>query len=264
MQPVTAAAEVAVDHIRFAFGRQPVLHGVSFTACPGEFLAIVGPNGCGKSTALKIIAGLLTPSSGSICIAGQPSTSLSRKALARQVALLTQASAVPPNISVYELVAMGRFAYQNLLSRRSSEDEAKIAEAIFAMQVQSLQDKRVGELSGGQLQRCRMAMTLAQDSAVLLLDEPTTYLDLKYQFGILEKARQQAHAGKTVIAVLHDFTHASLFADRVAVMHEGRLVALGTPADVLDEDTIGRVFDVRTRAVHAHGAVFHVPESMAR
>ena len=262
--PAKSGLTVSLDSVRFAFGHTPILHGISFDALPGEFLAIVGPNGCGKSTALKIIAGLLHPAQGAVMIDGQSTRLLSAKALARQVALLTQASAVPPNLSVYDLVAMGRFAHQTLLSRRSREDEAKIAEAMFAMDVQSLQTKRVGELSGGQLQRCRMAMTLAQDSAVLLLDEPTTYLDLKYQYGILEKAREQARGGRTVIAVLHDFTHASLFADRVAVMHEGTLAAIGKPADVLDEDTVGRVFDVRTRAVQAHGAVFHVPVSVAR
>ena len=262
--PAKSGLTVSLDSVRFAFGHTPNLHGISFDALPGEFLAIVGPNGCGKSTALKIIAGLLHPAQGAVLIDGQSTRSLSAKALARQVALLTQASAVPPYLSVYDLVAMGRFAHQTLLSRRSREDEAKIAEAMFAMDVQSLQTKRVGELSGGQLQRCRMAMTLAQDSAVLLLDEPTTYLDLKYQYGILEKAREQARDGRTVIAVLHDFTHASLFADRVAVMHEGTLAAIGKPADVLDEDTVGRVFDVRTRAVQAHGAVFHVPVSVAR
>ena len=262
--PAKAGLTVSLDSVRFAFGSTPILHSISFDAVPGEFLAIVGPNGCGKSTALKIIAGLLHPAQGAVTIDVQSTRMLSAKALARQVALLTQASAVPPNLSVYDLVAMGRFAHQTLLSRRSREDEAKIAEAMFAMDVQSLQTKRVGELSGGQLQRCRMAMTLAQDSAVLLLDEPTTYLDLKYQYGILEKAREQARSGRTVIAVLHDFTHASLFADRVAVMHEGTLAAIGRPAEVLDEDTVGRVFDVRTRAVQAHGAVFHVPVSVAR
>src|SRR5690606_10877398 len=155
----------------------------------GEFLAIVGPNGCGKSTALKLIAGLHRPSHGGVFVGELNVSRLSRKTLAHHVAPLTQAGITPANMIRLNLIGMSRFALQTLPSRRSREDEAKIAEAMFAMDVQSLHDRRIGELSGGQLQRCRMAMTLAQDSQVLLLDEPTTYLDLKYQYGILEKAR---------------------------------------------------------------------------
>lgn len=258
------SVRISFANVAFGFGQHKVLHDLSFSAEPGEFLAIVGPNGCGKSTTLKLMAGLHHPHAGTIRIGDSDIVSLGRKALAKKIALLTQVSFAPPNMSVYDLVAMGRFAHQTLLSRRSREDEAKIAEAMLAMHVQSLQERRIGELSGGQLQRCRMAMTLAQDSAVLLLDEPTTYLDLKYQYGILERAREQARAGKTVVAVLHDFTQASLYADKVAVMHEGRLVTLGRPAQVLTEEIVAEVFGVRTRAVTAHGAVFHVPESLAR
>jgi ABC-type cobalamin/Fe3+-siderophores transport system ATPase subunit len=257
-------ARIELEKIWFGFGQVSVLHDVDLVAEPGEMLAIVGPNGCGKSTTLKLMAGLYRPNGGTLRIGGTDIGALSRKALAQQVGFLTQQGAVPPNISVYDLVAMGRFAHQNLLSRRSREDEAKIAEAMQAMQIQSLQERRVGQLSGGQLQRCRMAMTLAQDSAVLLLDEPTTFLDLKYQYGILERAREQARQGRTVVTVLHDFTQASLYADKVAMMHEGRLVRVGPPAEVLSEDVIADVFGVRTKSVLAHGAVFHVPESLAR
>jgi len=260
--PATTGLEL--QSVAFGYGRVPLLTDLSLAAHAGEFLAIVGPNGCGKSTTLKLMAGLNAPASGRILVGGRDMREYTRKTLARHVALLTQQSFAPPNMSVYDLVAMGRFAHQNLLSRRSREDEAKIAEAMLAMHVQSLQTRRVGELSGGQLQRCRMAMTLAQDSEILLLDEPTTFLDLKYQYGILERAREQAHAGRTVIAVLHDFTQASIYADRVAVMHEGRLVQVGAPADVLTTDVVAEVFGVRTRTVTAHGAVFHVPEHTGR
>ena len=257
-------SSVRFDAVSFGFGQTGVLHELSFTAERGEFLAIVGPNGCGKSTTLKLLAGLHKPASGDIFLNGQAQGALNRRALSRQVALLTQTSFAPPNMTVFDLVALGRFAHQTLLGRRSREDEDKIAAAMDAMQVDALRDRRVGELSGGQLQRCRMAMTLAQDSEILLLDEPTTYLDLKYQFGILEKAREQAQAGRTVIAVLHDFTQASLYADRIAVMHHGRLVGIGKPAEVLTSKVVSDVFDVQTRTVEAFGAVFHVPEHLAR
>lgn len=257
-------SSVTFDKVSFGFGRTGVLHELSFSVEPGAFVAIVGPNGCGKSTTLKLLAGLHKPSAGTILLNGQPLGSLGRRALSRHVALLTQQSFAPPNMTVFDLVALGRFAHQTLLGRRSAEDEEKIVTAMAAMQVETLRDRRVGELSGGQLQRCRMAMTLAQDAEVLLLDEPTTYLDLKYQFGILEKAREQARVGRTVIAVLHDFTQASLYADRIAVMHHGRLVGIGKPADVLTSAVVSEVFDVETRTVEAHGAVFHVPEHLAQ
>lgn len=253
-----------LEGVHFSIRNHAILKDLSFTALPGEFLAIVGPNGCGKSTTLRLMSGLARPDSGRILAGETDLATLSRKKVSRRIALLTQAGQVPPNLSVYDLVAMGRFAHQNLLSRQSREDEALVADAMLAMHVQSLQTRRVGELSGGQLQRARMAMTLAQDGGILLLDEPTTYLDLRFQFGILEKARELAHTGRTVIAVLHDFTQASLFADKVAVMNEGRLVALGRPHEVLTEDIVAEVFGVRTKVVHAHGAVFHVPETVAK
>ncbi|SMO87117.1 ABC transporter ATP-binding protein [Paracoccus laeviglucosivorans] len=253
-------ASIIFEAVDFGFRDRAVLHGLSFQAYPGEFLAIVGPNGCGKSTTLKLMAGLHQPVAGRILIDGADLHGIGRKALSRQVALLTQASLAPPNMTVGDLVAMGRFAHQTLLGRRTAVDAAQIARAMQRMEVEELRDRRIGELSGGQLQRCRMAMALAQDAPILLLDEPTTYLDLRYQFGILEAARAEARAGRTVVAVLHDFTHASLYADRVAVMDDGRLARLGPPADVLTEELVEKVFDVRTRAVVAHGAVFHIPD----
>lgn len=253
-----------MDNVSFGFDGRAVMRDLTLRAKPGEFLAIVGPNGCGKSTALKLIAGLHRPASGVVRIDGQDIAAMGRARIARHVALLTQASAVPPNMTVHELIAMGRFAHQGFLSRRSARDEEAIAHAMRVMDVTGLSHRRVGELSGGQLQRCRMAMTLAQDCGILLLDEPTTYLDLRYQFDILETARAQARAGAAVVAVLHDFTQASLYADRVAVMHEGRIAASGPASEVLTEDVIARVFGVRTRAVNAHGGIFHIPEGAVR
>ncbi|WEK02889.1 MAG: ABC transporter ATP-binding protein [Candidatus Devosia phytovorans] len=259
-----AISSLSLQGVHFSIRGRKILNDLTFTAQPGEFLAIVGPNGCGKSTTLRLMSGLARPDSGKILAGDTDLATLGRKEISRRIALLTQAGHVPPNLTVHDLVSMGRFAHQSLLSRQSREDEALVADALLSMHVQSLQTQRVGELSGGQLQRARMAMTLAQDGGILLLDEPTTYLDLRFQFGILEKARELAHAGRTVIAVLHDFTQASLFADRVAVMNEGRLVALGRPHEVLTEDIVAEVFGVRTKVVHANGAVFHVPETIAK
>lgn len=259
-----SGASISFRNVDFGIGARRILQGLSFDVRAGEFLAIVGPNGCGKSTTLKLTAGLQRPRAGTIAINGDDIGQLGRREMARRIAFLTQASFAPPNMTVFDLVALGRFAHQGLLSRRSDEDEAQIAAALDAMEVTELQDRRVGELSGGQLQRCRMAMVLAQDSSVLLLDEPTTYLDLRHQYGILDIARAQARAGRAVIAVLHDFTQASLYADRIAVMHQGRLVQLGQPAEVLTETVIAEVFGVQIRAVEAHGALFHIPRGALR
>lgn len=255
---------LSIEGVRFAYRGAPILAGVDLAVRRGEVLALVGPNGCGKSTALRVMAGLLPPDAGAVRVGERDLRALSRRALARALSLLTQSGTAPADMTVHDMIAMGRFAHQSFLRRRSTEDEARIAEAVLAMQVQSLQDRRVGELSGGQLQRCRMAMVLAQGSDILLLDEPTTYLDLKYQFAILDVIRAQAAAGKAVVVVVHDFTQASLYADRIAALHGGRVVAVGPPEEVLTEDRVAEVFDVRTRAVRAHGAVFHVPRARAR
>ncbi|ARO14617.1 iron complex transport system ATP-binding protein [Ketogulonicigenium robustum] len=259
-----SASSLALQNVGYRIGSHQILSDLSLAATQGRFLAIVGPNGCGKSTSLRMMAGLIKPAAGQVVLDGQPLAQFTRKALSRQVALLTQSGQVPGNLSVRELVGMGRFAHQTVLSRASAQDDAAIEAALVAMDVQDLADRPAAALSGGQLQRCRMAMTLAQDTGVLLLDEPTTYLDLRFQYGILDKARALARAGRTVVAVLHDFTQASLYADEVAVLSQGRLVAQGAPAAVLDERLVAEVFGVRTQAVHAHGAVFHVPRSAMR
>lgn len=254
---------VEFTNVGFGFRNKPIIHDLTLHAVPGEFLAIVGPNGSGKSTTLKLLAGLHRCLSGTINIGGRDAANLHRRELALRVACLTQSGAVPPELTVTELVAMGRFAHQGFFNRRSPQDDLRVADAMQVMNVTELAARRVGSLSGGQLQRCRMAMTLAQDCPILLLDEPTTYLDLKYQHAILQTARSQARAGRTVIAVLHDFTQASIYADRIAVMQHGRLACLGRPAEVLTEELVSDVFGIDTRVVKVDGAVFHLPSDMA-
>lgn len=262
--PDDRAVRLSMESVNFAYHGAPVLRGVDLQVRAGEVLALVGPNGCGKSTMLRVMARLSTPTAGRVRIDGHDTGGMPRRTLARALSLLPQSSAPPPDMLVHDMIAMGRYAHQSFLSRRSSEDETLIAQAILTMQVQSLQGRRVGELSGGQLQRCRLAMVLAQGSDILLLDEPTTYLDLKHQFSILAEVRAQAAAGKAVVVVLHDFTQASLYADRIAALHAGCVVATGTPEDVLTEDGVTEIFGVRTRMAQAHGAIFHVPREQAR
>lgn len=251
-----------VEGVGFGYGTHRVLHDVSLCVEAGEFLAIVGPNGSGKSTLLRLIAGLERPGTGRIEVMGKPTTAYSRRAFARHVALLTQGTGVPPALIARDMVAMGRHARQGFLSRRSAEDDAAIDRALAEMEVADLAHRRMAELSGGQVQRMRMAMVLAQGGELMLLDEPTTFLDLRHQYGLLRRARRAAREGRAVVAVLHDFTQASLYADRIALMHQGRIVGLGTPAGVLTETAIYRVFGVRTRGVEMGGAVFHIPAEL--
>jgi ABC-type cobalamin/Fe3+-siderophores transport system ATPase subunit len=164
---------------------------------------------------------------------------------------------------VTDLVGMGRFAHEGWLSRGTRDDQAHIETAMRTMSVSDLAERRVGELSGGQLQRCRMAMALAQDAGILLLDEPTNHLDLKHQYALLETAREQAANSRAVIAVLHDLTHASLYADRIILMDGGKVVADGSAAEVLTCANIDDVYGIRTTS-HTFGrAIVHLPESAA-
>jgi ABC-type cobalamin/Fe3+-siderophores transport system ATPase subunit len=255
---------LSLDTVSFDYGSRSVIEAISFDVRHGEFLAIVGPNGCGKSTALKLMAGLLAPSTGNVLLQGKRVASMRRKAIARELALLAQSNEAPAGMLVRDLIGMGRFAHEGWFTAETQEDRRHIADAMRIMDVEAFSDRRVGELSGGQLQRCRMAMTLAQDANILLLDEPTNNLDLNYQYALLDVARKQAKAGRAVVAVLHDLTQASLYADRIILMDAGKIVADGTPADVLTVDMIEAVYGVRTTALHFGGAVILLPESALR
>jgi iron complex transport system ATP-binding protein len=259
-----ADAAIEIAGVSLGYGHAPVLDDISLSARAGEFLAIVGPNGCGKSTALKLMAGLLKPATGSVRIGGEDIAALSRSALARRLALLAQDNHAPPGMTVLDLVGMGRFAHETWLRRRTPEDVGHIDRALNVMDVGDLGRRRLGELSGGQLQRCRMAMTLAQDAGILLLDEPTNHLDLKYQYALLDTARGQARIGRCVIAVLHDLTQACLYADRIAVIDHGRIRAIGPPQEVLTVDMIADVYGVRTVAVPFGKSVIHLPKDAMR
>ncbi|MBE3637197.1 ABC transporter ATP-binding protein [Mangrovicoccus algicola] len=250
---------VILERLSFGYGRGRLLEDISLSVRRGEVLALVGPNGSGKSTLLRLMAGLLQPVAGRVLICGENAARLSRRAYARRVALLSQQGGAPGAIRVRDLVAMGRFPHQGWLRRASAADRAAVAQAMEDAEVAALAGRPVNTLSGGQAQRARMAMTLAQGGDVLLLDEPTTYLDLRHQFGLLGRARRAAAEGRAVVAVLHDFSLASLYADRLAVLHEGRLDGIGPAAQVLDAAALARVFGVSARLLRDGPAIFPVP-----
>ena len=232
------------------YGGAPVLDGVDFAVPSGQFTVIVGPNACGKSTLLKTLSRVLRPSSGQVELGGRPLSSYSPKQVARQVALLPQSPQAPEGISVADLVARGRHPHQSLLRQWSPADERAVQDALERAGVANLADRRVEELSGGQRQRVWIAMALAQDTPVLLLDEPTTYLDISHQVEVLELAAALQRQGRTVVAVLHELALAFRYATHLVVMHQGAIVAQGRPREIVTEQLIEKVFDLPCQLLH--------------
>lgn len=214
----------------------------------GKVTVIIGPNACGKSTLLRALSRLLTPTTGQVYIEGKNLASLGAKAFARQLGLLPQSSTAPFGITVADLVGRGRFPHQRMLQQWSHEDETAVRSALEATGLTDLAQRPVDELSGGQRQRVWIALLLAQDTPVMLLDEPTTYLDISHQLEVLELCRRlNREQGRTVVLVLHDLAQAARFADQLLVLHDGKLAAAGAPAEVLTVELLAEVFGLHAQ-----------------
>ncbi|WP_122770660.1 Fe(3+) dicitrate ABC transporter ATP-binding protein FecE [Pseudomonas viridiflava] len=235
------------QQLDIGYGATRIVQDLSFSPSPGKVTALIGPNGCGKSTLLKAFARILTPQSGSLTLDGKAYRDLSARDLARKVAFLPQVLPIPEGVSVRQLVAYGRSPHNSLWGRLSGADQHSVEQALQRMELETLADRPLSDLSGGQRQRAWLAMILAQDAAIVLLDEPTTYLDISHQVELLDLMRALSAEGKTVITVLHDINQACRYADHLAVMQAGRLVASGTPGDVLNAELVCRVFDVQVQ-----------------
>ncbi|MCV4262411.1 Fe(3+) dicitrate ABC transporter ATP-binding protein FecE [Pseudomonas capsici] len=235
------------QQLDIGYGDTRIVQTLSFSPPPGKVTALIGPNGCGKSTLLKAFARILTPQSGTLSLDGQAYAQLSPRELARKIAFLPQVLPIPEGVSVRQLVAYGRSPHNSLWGRLSGADRSSVDQALQRMELEALAERPLSDLSGGQRQRAWLAMVLAQDAAIVLLDEPTTYLDISHQVELLDLMRQLSAEGKTVITVLHDINQACRYADHLAVMQAGRLVASGTPEEVLDAELVGRVFDVQVQ-----------------
>lgn len=235
------------QQLDIGYGATRIVQDLSFSPPPGKVTALIGPNGCGKSTLLKAFARILTPQSGSLSLDGKAYRDLSARDLARKVAFLPQVLPIPEGVSVRQLVAYGRSPHNSLWGRLSGADQHSVEQALQRMELKTLADRPLSDLSGGQRQRAWLAMILAQDAAIVLLDEPTTYLDISHQVELLDLMRALSAEGKTVITVLHDINQACRYADHLAVMQAGRLVASGAPGDVLNAELVRRVFDVQVQ-----------------
>lgn len=243
-------SELNARKLSLAYDSTSIIEDLNLTIPNGKMTALVGPNGCGKSTLLRGISRLLRPCGGSVVLNGQDVWKLPTKELAKQLGILPQGPVAPEGLTVHELVAQGRYPHQSWLQQWSAEDERITLEALEITRVAEFADRPVDTLSGGQRQRAWIAMTLAQDSELLLLDEPTTFLDLAYQIEVLDLLHDlNSERGKTIVMVLHDLNHACRYADRLVAIHKGQITAQGTPDEVVTESLVREVFGIDCRVI---------------
>ncbi|WP_109472840.1 ABC transporter ATP-binding protein [Ornithinimicrobium cavernae] len=248
-------------NLSLAYGKRVVVEGLDLDVPEGRVTAIVGPNGCGKSTALRGLARLLRPTAGQVLLDGTDIHSLPTRTVARRVGLLPQSPIVPEGITVAELVARGRHPHHGLLRQWTRDDDRIVAESLERTHTTDLAGRPVDQLSGGQRQRVWIAMALAQRTGLLLLDEPTSFLDIAHQVEVLDLVRDlSVEDGTTVVMVLHDLPLAARYADHLIAMRDGAIVAEGRPRDVVTADTVCDVFGITCRVRWEHaGDVSVIP-----
>ncbi|PJO38244.1 ABC transporter ATP-binding protein [Delftia acidovorans] len=233
---------LSADAVTLRYGERTISQGLSLAIPDGSFTVIVGPNACGKSTLLRALSRLLVPAAGQVILDGRHISQFPAKEVARRLGLLPQSAVAPDGITVADLVARGRYPHQSFLRQWTDADEQAVAEAMQATDVATLSDRLLDELSGGQRQRVWIAMVLAQQTPILLLDEPTTFLDIAHQIELMELLADLNDAGRTVVAVLHDLNQACRYASHLIAMRDGRIAAQGAPGAIFTEQLVQEVF----------------------
>ena len=245
---------LTIKNVSIGYGTQPAtLQNVSVQVDRSEILCLIGKNGLGKTTLLRGITGLLPLRNGTILYDHTDLTEMDPRTRARLVSVVPQAVRLPPGYTVYETVSHGRTPYLNWYGRLSGADEEIIGNAIRITGLQDFSEKEVSSLSGGEQQRVILARALAQNAPVMILDEPTNYLDLHYQVALLKLEREICRKNRlAVILIMHDLNLAARFADRIAILHNGRIAEVGTPSEVLREDLLSEVYDTPVRVIRHH------------
>lgn len=235
------------ENLSLAYDNHLIISGLDLTIPPGKITALVGPNGCGKSTLLRGLARLLPPKQGSVYLDGKAIHAMPSKALAKQLGILPQSPTAPEGLTVGELVAQGRYPHQSWFRQWSRQDDEITRQALTTTRMLEYSDRPLDTLSGGQRQRAWIAMALAQESSILLLDEPTTFLDLAYQIEVLDLLHDLNAAGRTIVMVLHELNLACRYAHHLVAMREGEIWAQGDPASIMTARMVAEVF-----RLHAH------------
>ncbi len=241
---------LVAENVTLGYGSRVVVENLDLAIDTGVITTVIGPNGCGKSTLLRSLGRLLAPKQGRVLLDGKAISSMKTKDVAKILGVLPQAPIAPEGLTVAGLVARGRHPHQSWVRQWSADDESEVAEALALTGISDLADRPLDELSGGQRQRAWISMALAQGTDVLLLDEPTTYLDLAHSVEVLDLVdRLHSEMGRTVVMVLHDLNLAVRYSDRLVVMSEGRVVASGAPQDVISADLLREVFNLEATVI---------------
>ena len=256
--PAVGDEIVRVEALSFGYPGREVLDDVGFGARAGEVVGLCGPNGAGKSTLLRLILGLLSPRAGRVMLGGDPVAGLERREIARRAALLMQDAPLELPLSAREVVALGRLPHLRRFEGERASDQVAIDAAMELTDTLAFADRRVTELSGGERHRVQLARALAQETPLLLLDEPTASFDVAHQLQALALLRAAAARGRAVLVAMHDLSLAARSCDRILLLGEGRLQADGPPAQALTEDNLARLFRVRARVRADEGGVLLV------
>ena len=248
--PAGAASPLIAESLDLAYDQRQIVSDLDVSIPDGKFSIIVGPNACGKSTLLRALARLLPPAKGTVLLDGNNIEKMKTKKIAQRLGLLPQSSIAPDGITVAELVSRGRHPHQSFLRQWTDADEAAVLSALRATNTEELSSRLVDELSGGQRQRVWVAMVLAQETSLLLLDEPTTFLDVAYQIELLDLFSQLNHEyGHTLVAVLHDLNQACRYADEIIAMKDGSIVAQGPPETIITSELVHEVFGIECTVI---------------